>query len=179
EALPRLAAELRSARSHVHLAGWYVSPDFALTRGPERIELRSLLARLAERIPVRMLVWAGSPLPLFHPDRRDVDGVRHALTFGTRIRFAADPKERPMHCHHEKLVLVDDRVAFVGGIDLTNYQGERWDTQEHPARGKQGWHDAAVRLRGPIVADVAEHFRLRWREITDEALPAPKRPRRA
>src|SRR5262245_12514170 len=80
EARPRLARELAGARSRVHLAGRYVSPEFAVTRDEERITLRALLARLAERIPVRVLLWAGSPLPLFHPDRGDVDGVRHALT---------------------------------------------------------------------------------------------------
>ena len=179
EALPRIAAEVRKARSHVHLAGWYVSPGFQLTRDGNRAELRTLLDELAERIDVRVLVWAGSPFPLFRPDRQDVDGVRHALSFGTRIQFAADPKERPMHCHHEKLVIVDDRVAFVGGIDLTSYEGDRWDTSEHRARGAVGWHDAAAVLRGPIVADVAEHFRLRWQEVTEDELPKPSRPRRA
>jgi phosphatidylserine/phosphatidylglycerophosphate/cardiolipin synthase-like enzyme len=179
EALPRLAAELKRARSHVHLAGWYVSPDFALTRGPGRVELRGLLAELAERIPVRMLVWAGSPLPLFHPDRRDVDGVRHALTFGTNIQLARDAKERPLHCHHEKIVVIDDRVAFVGGIDLTTYAGDRFDSSAHEARGDVGWHDALCVLRGPAVADVAAHFRERWQSVTGDELPPPRRPRRA
>ena len=179
EALPRLAAELRRARSHVHLAGWYLSPEFALVRGPRRVELRTLLADLAERIPVRVLVWAGSPLPLFHPDRDDVDGVRHALTFGTGIEFAADSQERPLHCHHEKIVVIDDRVAFVGGIDLTTYAGDRFDTPAHEARGEVGWHDALCVLRGPAVADVAAHFRERWHAITGERLPVAKSPRRA
>jgi phosphatidylserine/phosphatidylglycerophosphate/cardiolipin synthase-like enzyme len=179
EMLPRLAAELRRARSHVHIAGWYVSPYFRLEHAGSGTELKSVLAELAERIDVRVLLWAGSPLPLFRPDRKDVDGVRHALEFGTRIRVARDAKERPMHCHHEKIVVIDDRVAFVGGIDLTSYEGDRFDAQGHPARGRLGWHDAAVVARGPIVADVAEHFRLRWREIAGEELPPPKRARRA
>jgi phosphatidylserine/phosphatidylglycerophosphate/cardiolipin synthase-like enzyme len=177
-ALPRFAAEIEAARSHVHLAGWHVAPSFALARDGNRVALRPLLERLAERIDVRVLVWAGSPLPLFHPDRGDVDGVRHAFELGARIRFATDAKERPMHCHHEKLVIVDDRVAFVGGIDLTDYAGDRWDTSAHVARGALGWHDAAAVVRGPIVSDVAEHFRARWREVTDEELPAPEPQRR-
>ena len=178
EALPRLARELAAARSHVHLAGWYISPEFALTRDEERITLRALLARLAARIPVRVLLWAGSPLPLFHPDRDDVDGTRHALTFGTRIDLAVDAKERPLHCHHEKIVVIDDRVAFVGGIDLTTYAGDRYDTPAHEARGEVGWHDALAVLRGPVVTDVAQHFRERWDAVTGESLPPPKRTRR-
>jgi phosphatidylserine/phosphatidylglycerophosphate/cardiolipin synthase-like enzyme len=179
EALPRLAAELRRARSHVHLAGWYVSPHVRLEDGGTRTELKPLLAELAERVDVRVLVWAGSPLPLFRPDRKDVDGVRHALEFGTRIRVATDAKERPLHCHHEKLVVIDDRIAFIGGIDLTTLEGDRFDFPTHPARGRLGWHDALVVLRGPIVADAAEHFRLRWQENASEALPLAKPARHA
>jgi phosphatidylserine/phosphatidylglycerophosphate/cardiolipin synthase-like enzyme len=173
EALPRLAAELRGARSHVHLAGWFMSPDFALVREPVRLELRALLAELAERVPVRVLLWAGSPLPLFHPDRKDVARTLEALTSGTKIEAVADPKERPLHCHHEKIAVIDDDVAFVGGIDLTTKAGDRFDTNGHPARGELGWHDAACLLRGPAVTDVAAHFAQRWRDLTGRALPEP------
>jgi phosphatidylserine/phosphatidylglycerophosphate/cardiolipin synthase-like enzyme len=90
---------------------------------------------------------------------------------GTGVRVAVDAHERLLHCHHEKLVVVDDEVAFVGGVDLTDLGGDRWDTGRHPARGRLGWHDAGSRLRGPVVADVVEHFDLRWTEVTGERLP--------
>ena len=61
-----------------------MSPDFALVREPARVELRALLAELAERIPVRVLLWAGSPLPLFRPDRKDVARTLHRLTSDTK-----------------------------------------------------------------------------------------------
>ncbi len=79
------------------------------------------------------------------------------LVRGTRIKAALDSNERPLHCHHEKLVVIDDELAFVGGIDLTDLGGDRYDTPEHPARGRMGWHDVASRLRGPAVADVGRH----------------------
>jgi phosphatidylserine/phosphatidylglycerophosphate/cardiolipin synthase-like enzyme len=92
------------------------------------------------------------------------------------VRVALDAHERPMHCHHEKLVIVDGEVAFVGGIDLTSYAGDRLDARTHPARDGLGWHDAATRIHGPAVADVAAHFRLRWQEVTGERLPAAPAP---
>jgi phosphatidylserine/phosphatidylglycerophosphate/cardiolipin synthase-like enzyme len=171
EVLPRIAEAVRSARTHVHLAGWHFDPAFRLEEeGPT---LRELLGEAAQRIDVRVLGWAGAPLPLFHPDRREVRQAREELVRGTRISMALDARERPFHCHHEKLVVVDDEVAFVGGIDLTGLGGDRLDSSEHPPRHGLGWHDTAVRLEGPIVADVARHFLMRWRATEDEDVLEP------
>ena len=170
EALPRMVADIAAAQSHVHLAGWFFSPEFRMGQGGPT--LRELLADAAERCDVRVLAWAGAPLPLFHPDRGEVRTMRDELTRGTRIEMELDAKERPLHCHHEKLVIVDDRVAFVGGIDLTDFAGNRLDHSHHLPRDTLGWHDACVRLEGPVVADVAEHFALRW----PRALPPHARP---
>jgi phosphatidylserine/phosphatidylglycerophosphate/cardiolipin synthase-like enzyme len=171
-----MAAALASAASHVYLAGWHFSPDFALVRQPERIVLRNLLAELAERVDVYVLAWAGAPLPLFRPSRSAVRHVLDQLSRGTKVRWAVDSKERPLHCHHEKTIVVDDQVAFVGGMDLTVESGDRFDGRDHAARAQLGWHDVSVQLRGPVVTDVAEHFRMRWREVTDEQLAANPAP---
>jgi phosphatidylserine/phosphatidylglycerophosphate/cardiolipin synthase-like enzyme len=175
-AIGEICAAIKQARSHVHIAGWHVTPAFALERGDGgRRTLREILAEMAERIDVRVLVWAGPPVPVFEPKRSAVKEMREELTEGTRIRCVLDARERTMHCHHEKLVIVDDEVAFVGGIDLTSLDGDRWDTCSHEAHGQLGWHDVATRLRGPAVQDVAEHFRRRWQEVAREPLP-PARP---
>jgi phosphatidylserine/phosphatidylglycerophosphate/cardiolipin synthase-like enzyme len=166
EALPAIARACEGARSSVWLAGWHFTPDFRLAGS----SLRELLAEVAERAEVRVLAWAGAPLPLFHPDRKEVREMREQLVRGTRIACALDDHERPMHCHHEKLVIVDGSLAFVGGIDLTTLGGDRRDSSSHPPRGQLGWHDAAARLTGRAVADVAAHFALRWQEVTGEAL---------
>jgi phosphatidylserine/phosphatidylglycerophosphate/cardiolipin synthase-like enzyme len=175
QALPLIAEELRGARAHVHLTGWHFTPEFALEREGCPVVLRNLLAELAERVDVRVLVWAGAPLPLFRPSRGAVRKMRERLVEHTKIECALDAKERPMHCHHEKTIVIDDRVAFVGGIDLTSESGDRYDTSEHRARAAVGWHDACARIEGPAVADVAEHFRMRWHEVTGRTL-APVHP---
>jgi phosphatidylserine/phosphatidylglycerophosphate/cardiolipin synthase-like enzyme len=168
EALPRLEHDIANARESVLLAGWHFQPDFRLSPGGPT--LRELLADAAERVDVRVLAWAGAPLPLFTPARKDVRAVRTSLIHGTRIRMELDSRERPMHCHHEKLAVIDGRVAFVGGIDLTALAGDRLDSHHHPARGGVGWHDAASRVEGPLVADVAAHIGMRWHEVTGERL---------
>jgi phosphatidylserine/phosphatidylglycerophosphate/cardiolipin synthase-like enzyme len=170
EALPRIAEAIAGARRSVHVAGWHATPGFGLTRDRDALPLRDLLAAAAERAGVRVLLWAGAPMPVFSPRRAVVRGVRDQLTRGTAIRCALDAHERPMHCHHEKLVVVDGEIAFVGGIDLTSLGGDRFDDSRHAVRGGLGWHDVATRLRGPAVADVDEHFRTRWHAVTGERL---------
>ncbi len=176
QALNEIADALAAARSHVHIAGWHVTPHLRLRRDAGAQTLQEMLAELAERIEVKVLLWAGAPLPVFTPGRSEVRDARERLVSGTRIDCALDAKERPMHCHHEKLVIVDDEVAFVGGIDLTSLGGDRYDSNDHPLRGRLGWHDAATRLRGPAVGDVAEHFRARWREVAGERSAIEARP---
>jgi phosphatidylserine/phosphatidylglycerophosphate/cardiolipin synthase-like enzyme len=176
EALPRIAETLAQARSYVHIAGWHIAPEFGLTRDDHATQLRDLLADLAEGIEVRVLLWGGSPLPLFTPDRGDLRRVHAELTRGSRVRCALDMRERPMHCHHEKLVIIDGEIAFVGGIDLTSLNGDRFDSNDHPVRGCIGWHDAASRVTGPAVTDVASHFASRWGETTGERFAESDRP---
>jgi len=160
----------------VHIAGWHLTPDFGLTRDAGAQQLRDLLGQVAERIDVRVLLWAGAPAPVFSPSRSTVRDVQGELTRGTAVQCALDGHERPMHCHHEKLVIIDDEIAFVGGIDLTSLGGDRFDTNDHPMRGRLGWHDSASRIEGPAVADVAAHFRARWHAVTEEKLEEPLSP---
>ena len=71
--------------------------------------------------------------------------------------------------HHQKIVVIDDCLAFCGGIDMT---GERWDTRAHadddPRRVRPDgkpyipWHDATTALQGPVAAALGELARDRW-----------------
>jgi phosphatidylserine/phosphatidylglycerophosphate/cardiolipin synthase-like enzyme len=168
EAFPAIAAAIEQAREYIHITGWHLAPHFDLVRGDQPGTLGPMLAEAAERLDVRVLVWAGAPVPVFHPTRREVRDAVRSLTRRTRIRCETDPREHPFHCHHEKTVIIDGELAFVGGIDMTDFGGDRYDTGDHPARRRLGWHDVGAKLRGPAVADVDDHFALRWRELTGE-----------
>jgi phosphatidylserine/phosphatidylglycerophosphate/cardiolipin synthase-like enzyme len=175
-AFRRIVADIRAARSSVHLTGWFISPDFVLEDGPVPVIVRDLLAETATRIDVRVLLWAGAPVPVFRPARRLVRAVRDELQRAGPIQCALDDHERPLHCHHEKSIVIDGEIAYVGGIDLTSLAGDRRDSQRHRARAALGWHDVTTRTRGPLVADVAEHFTLRWHAVTGERLASSPPP---
>ncbi len=176
ESLPAVEAAIRRAKSHVHIANWHASADFRLTREPGAPTLRELLAETAGRgVEVRVLLWGGPPVPAFQPSRKLARSEQRKFTDGSAVRCVLDARERTMHCHHEKLVVVDDALAFVGGVDFTALEGDRHDSPDHPPR-PIGWHDLMTRLEGPVVADVADHFRRRWTEVAGEDLPAPAVP---
>ena len=174
EAFEAMAEAIHGAKRSIWVTGWHIAPHFELVRGEHGESIGALLASAAERLDVRVLVWAGAPVPLFHPTRKEVDAAVQELTRSTRIHCQTDPREHPFHCHHEKTMIIDGELAFVGGIDMTDLAGDRYDTSGHPARRRMGWHDVGTRLRGPAVADVAAHFALRWRALTGESLPVPE-----
>lgn len=175
-AFPLMAEAISAANSFVHITGWHVAPAFELVPGRPHGAIGVLLAEMAQDVDVRVLVWSGSPVPAFHPTRGEVAQALENLTHRTRIQAHGDPREHPLHCHHEKTIVIDGQVAFVGGMDLTDSAGDRYDSQAHQARRRLGWHDVATRLHGPVVADVNDHFRLRWRELTGEDLSAVDPP---
>jgi phosphatidylserine/phosphatidylglycerophosphate/cardiolipin synthase-like enzyme/uncharacterized membrane protein YdjX (TVP38/TMEM64 family) len=96
-----------------------------------------------------------------------------------RMAFHMDDKHPIGASHHQKVVVVDDKVAFVGGLDITKC---RWDTQEHtpdnPLRRDadgipyQPFHDVQAMVDGQVAAALGELSRARWQRATGQAPPA-------
>ncbi|MCZ2860623.1 phospholipase D-like domain-containing protein [Blastococcus sp. VKM Ac-2987] len=99
-----------------------------------------------------------------------------------RLTFAVDTHHPVGGAHHQKIVVIDDCLAFAGGIDIT---ADRWDTSEHadgnPHRRRPGsgraegrltgpWHDATSIMAGPAARAVAELALERWESGTGERL---------
>ena len=174
EAFAALVEEISRARSHVHLTAWRLTLSFLLTREGPPVTLLDLLAGVANRVEVRVMIWQGAPLPVVRPWRADaLLACRRLRQAG--VRCVLDRTDRLTGTAHDKVVVVDDRVAFVNGIDPTELPVDRFDSRDHPPRGGMGWHDLGVRLRGPIVEDVAAHFGRRWETATGEELTSPQR----
>ena len=173
QALGRMIEAIEQAAQSVWITGWFLSPEFTLRSGADPVIVRNLLAEAARRVDVRVLLWAGAPLPVFKPSRSMARGVAQQLN-EAGVRCELDSRERPLHCHHEKTVIVDGTTAFVGGIDWTALAGDRLDSPEHPPRAAVGWHDVAAEVEGPVAADVARHFALRWHGVTGEQLEVPE-----
>jgi cardiolipin synthase len=72
------------------------------------------------------------------------------------------------HRDHRKILVVDDDLAFTGGLNIANDYASIAD-------GGVGWHDMHCRVRGPIVADLARVFRRTWMRSGGTRFPAAKR----
>ena len=83
---PALEQAIRGAQRSVLIAGWCITPEFALVRDEPPVLLRELLGEAAESVDVRVLLWAGAPLPVFTPRRASVREARDELVRGTRIK---------------------------------------------------------------------------------------------
>ncbi|MGD9619243.1 MAG: phospholipase D-like domain-containing protein [Mycolicibacterium sp.] len=177
------AAMLR-AHHRITLIGWDFDTRIALERGGKTLpgpnQLGVFLSWMLWKRPALEIVLLKSNLRLL--------SVFDDIWYGTiptsvlnrlstkRIHFAVDGAHPTGSVHHQKIVVVDDKLAFCGGIDLTM---DRWDTREHSnenrlrrglGRGYGPRHEVAVVVDGAAAAALAELARERWRTATGRSL---------
>src|SRR5579884_426128 len=175
-----LVRVLRAAERRVTIAGWALTPLISLLRDGQEPRDASILAHLlnevSQRAEVYVLIWSGAPA-FFEPTVRMAEEAQQSLlAIAPNVRYALDHRASFGHCHHQKAVTIDGRIAYVGGIDLTTYQGDRWDTILHEIRLGPNCHDVQMRIDGEAVQDVEQNFTQRWQAVTGERLeplPAP------
>jgi len=182
-----LVHTLLRARHQVLVLGWDLQATVRLQpRGmPSGLpaDLRGFLNALVARRPtlrIHLLEWDFSLLFAF--ERELLPLIRLGWRTHRRIDFALDAQHPLGACHHQKIVVVDDAVAFVGGLDLT---GRRWDTRRHraddPDRGDGNgtpyapFHDVQVAVQGEPAALLGQLARKRWRLATGHRLTPPPR----
>jgi phosphatidylserine/phosphatidylglycerophosphate/cardiolipin synthase-like enzyme/uncharacterized membrane protein YdjX (TVP38/TMEM64 family) len=93
------------------------------------------------------------------------------------LHFRLDGEHPVGACHHQKIVVVDDTVAFVGGMDLSK---RRWDTPQHKADDERrvqpgGFsyppvHDVQMLVDGEAAAALGKLARERWKHATGQPL---------
>ena len=179
-------AAMLKARTRIMLIGWDFDARIQLVRvGHDKGEPRTVgefiywLAKRTPELEVFFLRW----------DVGALKTLTRGTTFLTVLKWMSHPrihiKLDSFHpiagSHHQKIIVIDDCVAFCGGIDMT---GDRWDTRAHrddePGRRRPGgksygpWHDATTAVQGPIAAALGELSRDRWKRAGGTPIePAP------
>ncbi len=172
------------ARHSVFILSWDIDSRTVMAPGsaddgyPEAIG-DFLHAVLAERPKLQVYVLNWDFAMLYALERELLPAFRTSWRRQRGMSFYMDGKHPIGASHHQKIVVVDDRVAFVGGLDITKC---RWDTPEHagdnPLRHDADgnpyppFHDVQAMVDGKTAAALGELARARWTRATGKQ-PAP------
>lgn len=167
-------AAMMKARKRITLVGW----DF-----DTRISLHDKETDEAPTELGRFILWLVEKSPdleifLLQWNFGLVNTVKRGTTLLRLVQWARHPRihvkfdgVHPLGAsHHQKVMLVDDALAFVGGIDMT---GDRWDTREHrpkddrrrrpfTRRRYKPWHDVTTASSGAVVEVITRLVHERW-----------------
>ena len=176
------AAALR-AKHTIILSGWQFDSGVPLLRGddaPPRAEVRLLkfLNQLcAERPELEIYILAWDFHVVFSLEREWMQTAYFEWATSPRLHFRFDDTQAAQGSHHQKFVVIDRSVSFVGGIDLCE---ARWDDRRHqaanPLRLSHGapskpYHDVQAYLVGCEPADILRQlFVDRWARTEGPAL---------
>lgn len=170
---------LRRARRTIWIVGWDFNPDIYLRPDRPSETLGNLLRSLVEAneaLEIRILVWAMGPI---YSGKSLALFSENSWSAHPRIHLRFDRRHAIRGSHHQKLVAIDDQLAFIGGIDLTH---KRWDDPSHdpdnPLRVTPSGetyepvHDLQAALSGSAAAMIGDLARRRWRHaIGEEVAP--------
>ncbi len=181
------AKACRAARRQILILGWDFDRRERLHRDEQAHdlpdELGAFLAGLLKQTPdlkIYLLSWDFNLI--YAAEREFLPALRLRIQVPRRFHFRLDGVHPKGASHHQKVVVVDDRVAFVGGIDLSRW---RWDTSEHrpndPRRvdpnGKPHppFHDMMMLVEGDVAVALGELARQRWRRARGWNIKPPPR----
>jgi phospholipase D1/2 len=180
-----LADTLEQAQESVLILGWDFDsrihlklPTDPADAGPDLGTYLNSLVRRRPKLHVHILVWDFAMI--FALERETVPFFAPGWQRHPRVHFHMDGNHPVGASHHAKIVVIDDAVAFVGGIDLAM---GRWDTPRHGAKDFRRidmsgnipppHHDVEVAVSGEIAAVLGDLVRQRWTSATGRRVRAP------
>jgi len=180
-----MASAMLAARKSIFIVGWDLDSRTVLRqRGVGADEtrllplLRECLAREAD-LHVFLLLWDYSVIYAWERQANPENEFGHVHP---RLHFALDDDHPWGGSHHQKILVVDDEVAFIGGVDITLH---RWDTPEHRVYDErridgQGlhygpFHDVHAAVAGRAAQALGHLTRDRWKRRQEPTWLPPVR----
>ena len=187
-----IRASMLAARRSVFVLGWDFAstldllPDgapsdvsagtLAKADAPTRLdELLTFITRRRPELNCHILTWDYGAL--YTLEREPLTRWRLRRRISKGLHFGFDDRHPIGASHHQKIVVVDDQLAFCGSIDLTSH---RWDTTEHrieePARKTTlgvaygPYHEVQAMVSGPAAKSFGVLARDRWRALEGESV---------
>jgi phospholipase D1/2 len=182
-----LAQALEQARESVLILGWDFDSRIRLIPDASDSSLGSkdlgtmlnTLAARRRKLQVHILVWDYAMI--FALEREPVPFFGRGWRKSSRIHFRLDGNHPIGASHHAKLVVIDDAIAFVGGLDLAK---GRWDTPEHRPEDPRRvdfngaylppHHDVQIAVDGAAALALADLVRNRWWRVSGQQPRVPR-----
>jgi len=170
-----VAESFARAERSIEIVGWDVNsrtrmiePDNPFDLPCELGPMLDTLVSRRRRLHARVLEW---DFPMIYAlDRELLPLVQFGWKTHRRVHFRLDSSHPIGASQHQKIVTIDDKIAFVGGMDISH---GRWDTCEHApddprridpwGRRYPPYHDLMMVCDGAAAAALAELARERWR----------------
>ncbi len=172
------------ARETVYIVGWEIDSRMALLCEPGRAQAHFLgqrLNQIAARQNVRISILTWDFAMFYALERQFLPIFELGWSSHRGVRFAMDGEHPFGASHHQKIVVIDDALGFVGGLDLTK---RRWDAPRHLAHdecridpdGKPypPFHDIQMAVGGPAAKALGQLARERWRRCLGRLPVAPR-----
>jgi phospholipase D1/2 len=179
-------AAMKNARESIIIVAWdfhtrtRLEPDRVASDYPD--EIGAFLNHLAAQRPgldIRVLKW-GMPLPMAITFPRWPIPVLQLFN-RKGVEYRIDRAHPHGASHHQKIVVIDDAIAFCGGSDFCV---DRWDTPDHRAenalrhtpegRRLPARHDIMMAVDGEAARALGDLARERWYRAAGRHLQAPR-----
>lgn len=174
-----------SAESHIFIAGWDIHsetlliPQLRKSLRRRRWLLKNFLPYLVKRRPhlnIYLLSWDYSPLYILERER--FQSFKRGWLSHPGIHFQLDAAHPISASQHQKFVVIDDCMTFVGGLDITI---RRWDDRSHRSMNRHRkdpygepydpFHDYQIGVSGDVAREMSSLFRDRWFKATALSIP--------
>ncbi len=177
-----LRTALKQARHNIYIVGWDVDSRMRLVGESGRAEdglpeelgdFLDALVRQRPELQIRILLWDYSVF--FADEREPLPSLALRWKRQPQIDMCLDATVPLGGAHHQKIVIVDDNLAFSGGLDLTI---RRWDDRHHRVNNESRqdpmgksyppFHDVQAMVDGPAALALANLVRIRWKSAARE-----------
>ena len=151
-----MLASIAAAQDHIHMETYILDDDEV-----GRQFMQALLERQRAGVQVNLIRDSvgtfGTPAALFAPLLASGGAV---LEFNPVNPWVGRLPWAPNQRDHRKLLVVDGRTAFLGGINISSvYSG---GSTRKPVAGVLAWRDTDLQLQGPVVAELQKLFLASW-----------------
>jgi len=159
----------QKAGQSLHIAGWEIDARMLvdpLNKNPN-LSFRHYLNQISDKVvDIHLLSWKAPFYLRFGRER--FAGLKWKLNSSSKVKFTHNRYPYCFGSYHEKVAIIDQKCAFLGGIDLAKM---RWDTTCHDGNDdrRRDWngkrynpiHDLQFVLTGSIINDIAEFIQKR------------------